>query len=47
MVVEMVAEMVTEMVTSQVSPFRAHLCLDRLANRAPIQCFHLGRMALP
>ena len=49
----MVEEMVTEMMTTRVSPFRAHLCLDRLAGRGPVRrlCLerglHLGRLALP
>ena len=43
----MVVEMVAKMVTSQVSPFRAHLCLDRLADRTPVRRLRLGRLALP
>ena len=45
-------EMVIEIVTTQVSPFRAHLCLDRLANCGPVRRLrperglHLGRLAL-
>ncbi|XP_044354719.1 glycosyltransferase-like KOBITO 1 [Triticum aestivum] len=41
--------MVTEMMTMRVSPFHAHLCLDRLADRGPVRrlCLehglHLGR----
>ena len=49
----MVVEMVAEMVTTRVSPFRAHLCLDRLADRGPVRRLrlerglNLGRPALP
>ena len=35
--------MVAEMVTSRVSPFRAHLCLDRLADHGPVQRLYLER----
>ena len=50
---EMVEEMATKTVATRVSPFRAHLCPNRLANRGPIRrlCLerglHLGRPALP
>ena len=40
-------EMVVETVASHVSPFRAHLSLDRLADRDPVRRLHLGRLALP
>ena len=49
----MVEEMVTGMVKTRVSPFHAHLCLDRLADRGPVRrlCLkrglHLGRLAHP
>ena len=45
--------MVAEMVTTRVSPFRAHLCLDRLTDRDHVRHLRLerglllGRMALP
>ena len=47
------AEMVTEMAMTRVSPFRTHLCLDRLADRGPVQRprlehgLHPGHLALP
>ena len=50
---EMVEEMTTKTVVTRVSPFRAHLCLDRLANCGPVRCPslehgpRLGRRALP
>ena len=49
----MVEEMVTETMMMRVSPFRAHLCLDRLTDRGPVRRLHLesglrlGRLALP
>ena len=39
----MVEEMVAEMVTTRVSPFRADLYLDRLADRSPVWHLHLER----
>ena len=40
-------EMVAETVASRVSPFRAHLCLDHLADRDPVRRLRLERLALP
>ena len=40
---EMEAEMVTEMAMTLVSPCRARLCLDRLADRGPVRRLHLER----
>jgi hypothetical protein len=36
-------EMATEMMTTQAYHVRAHLCLDRLADRGPVQHLCLGR----
>ena len=50
---ETVAEMVTELAMTQVFPFRDRLCLDRLADRGPVQRprlehgLHPGHLALP
>ena len=40
-------EMVAETAVLQVSPFRAHLCLDHLVDRDPVRRVRLEPLALP